>query len=61
MAEFVGDLRGRDVLDYGSGLGTLTTLLSLSGAHVSAFDLSPASLDVARRRAERTAWRTTST
>jgi 2-polyprenyl-3-methyl-5-hydroxy-6-metoxy-1,4-benzoquinol methylase len=52
MSEFVGDLRGREVLEYGCGLGTLSTLLALSGARVSAFDLSPASLEVARRRAE---------
>jgi SAM-dependent methyltransferase len=52
MAEFLGDLRGREVLEYGCGLGTLSTLLALSGARVSAFDLSPASLEVARRRAE---------
>jgi 2-polyprenyl-3-methyl-5-hydroxy-6-metoxy-1,4-benzoquinol methylase len=51
VAEFLGDLRGREVLEYGCGLGALTTLLALSGANVSAFDLSPASVETARRRA----------
>lgn len=51
-AEFLGDLDGRDVLECGCGLGVLSTLMALSGARVSAFDLSPASIEVARRRAE---------
>jgi SAM-dependent methyltransferase len=52
VSEFLGDLRGREVLEMGCGLGRLTTLLACSGAQVSAFDLSPGSVDVARRRAE---------
>lgn len=51
MAEFVGDLRGREVLELGSGAGEMTTLLARSGAHVTAVDLSPASVALARRRA----------
>jgi SAM-dependent methyltransferase len=51
VAEFLGDLRGVDVLEYGCGLGYVTTLLALSGARVWAFDLSPAAIDVTRRRA----------
>ena len=52
VAEFIGDIRGKRVLEYGCGLGKCTALLAKSGAHVSAFDLSPASIAVARRRAE---------
>jgi SAM-dependent methyltransferase len=53
MAEFLGDLDGREVLEYGCGLGELTILLARSGANVTTFDLSPASVDFTRRRAER--------
>jgi 2-polyprenyl-3-methyl-5-hydroxy-6-metoxy-1,4-benzoquinol methylase len=52
MAAFVGDLHDRSVLEYGCGLGTLTVVLARSGARVTAIDLSPASVEVARRRAE---------
>lgn len=52
MSEFLGDLRGREVLELGCGMGTLSTLLAKSGARVWAFDLSPASVEVARRRAK---------
>ena len=51
VAEFLGDLRGKRVVEYGCGMGKLTVLLARSGALVSAFDLSEASVDVARRRA----------
>lgn len=53
MADFLGDLNGRRVLEYGCGLGALSIVLARSGAWVTAFDLSSASVDVARRRAER--------
>jgi SAM-dependent methyltransferase len=52
IAEFLGDLRGREVLELGNGMGEVTTLLARSGAHVTAVDISPASTAVARRRAE---------
>jgi SAM-dependent methyltransferase len=52
VADFLGDLRGKRVLEYGCGLGKCTALLAKSGARVSAFDLSPASVSIARRRAE---------
>lgn len=52
VAEFLGDVSGLRVLDYGCGLGLTTTLLARSGAKVSAFDLSPVSVSVARQRAE---------
>ena len=52
IAEFVGDLRGREVLELGSGMGEMTTLLARSGAHVTAVDISPASIALGRRRAQ---------
>jgi SAM-dependent methyltransferase len=52
VSAFLGDLRGREVLEMGCGLGMLTTLLARSGARVHAFDLSPGSVEVAQRRAE---------
>jgi SAM-dependent methyltransferase len=52
IAEFLGDLRDREVLELGSGMGEVTTLLARSGAHVTAVDISPGSTAMARRRAE---------
>lgn len=52
IADFIGDLHGKHVLEYGCGVGEHAVLLAKSGAHVSAFDLSPVSIAVARRRAE---------
>ena len=51
IAEFLGDLRGKRVIEYGCGLGKLTVLLARSGAQVTAFDLSEGSVEVARKRA----------
>lgn len=44
-------LDGRRVLDYGCGTGENACLLAACGARVTAFDLSPVSIAVARRRA----------
>jgi SAM-dependent methyltransferase len=52
MAEFLGDLEGRRVLELGCGLGKATALLVKSGANVCAFDISPRSVEVATRRLE---------
>jgi 2-polyprenyl-3-methyl-5-hydroxy-6-metoxy-1,4-benzoquinol methylase len=52
MAEFLGDLTDRRILEYGCGLGQLSVVLARSGARVTTFDLSEASIDVARKRAE---------
>lgn len=51
MAEFLGDLQGKHVLEMGCGLGRLSVRLARSGALVTAFDLSPMSVEATRRRA----------
>jgi SAM-dependent methyltransferase len=48
---YLGDLGGRRVLEYGCGLGELSTLLAKSGARVITFDLSPRSAQIAQQRA----------
>ena len=52
VADFLGELRGRRVVEYGCGLGDLTLRLAREGAHVTAVDLSPRSIDYVRRRAQ---------
>lgn len=47
-----GDLAGRTVLDLSCGFGDLTLRLIDAGASVTSLDLSPASIDVTRRRIE---------
>jgi ubiquinone/menaquinone biosynthesis C-methylase UbiE len=44
----LGDVNGRRVLEAGCGAGVLTTLLADRGAAVTAFDVSPAMLELAR-------------
>ena len=51
IADFLGDLRGKKVLEIGCGLGQISVLLAKSGARVTAFDISPMSVVVARKRA----------
>jgi SAM-dependent methyltransferase len=45
------DIRDRDVLDFGCGDGASSVILARLGARVTALDISPALIDVARRRA----------
>lgn len=52
VREFLGDLRGRRVLEYGCGVGEISTLLAKSGARVTTFDLSPKSVVTCRERAK---------
>jgi SAM-dependent methyltransferase len=47
----LGDVRGLDVLDYGCGHGMAAVVLARRGARVTAFDLAPAYVAEARRRA----------
>ena len=54
IAEFLGDLRGKRVIEYGCGLGKLTVLLARSGAEVTAFDISSGSIETTRERARLT-------
>lgn len=47
---FLGDLRGKHVLEYGCGLGHVSALLVRSGARLTSFDLSRNSVVVANQR-----------
>ncbi len=51
MFRLAGDLRGKRVLEVGCGEGVASAQLAYCGAAVDAVDLSPVSIDVARRRA----------
>ena len=44
--------RGKKVLEIGCGIGTDTTSFARHGATVTAVDLSPQSLELARKRVE---------
>lgn len=51
LANFVGRINGRPILDVGAGTGRAALLLSRGGAHVTAIDASEEMLAVARKRA----------
>ena len=51
LANFIGRIQQRDVLDVGTGTGRAALLLARGGARVTAVDASEAMLDVARARA----------
>ncbi len=50
MIRLAGDVAGLEVLDAGCGSGPLAEALRAKGAVVSAFDLSPAMVELARER-----------
>lgn len=50
LARLPQDMRGLRVLDAGCGAGQMTAELAARGAEVMAVDISPALIDVARRR-----------
>jgi ubiquinone/menaquinone biosynthesis C-methylase UbiE len=47
----LGDLTGKKVLDVGCGMGLWSAYLATSGAEVWAIDISPQSVEMAKRRA----------
>jgi SAM-dependent methyltransferase len=50
--EWLGDLRGKHVLELGCGPGDYTIMMARRGAQVTAVDIAPASLAITRRRAQ---------
>jgi 2-polyprenyl-3-methyl-5-hydroxy-6-metoxy-1,4-benzoquinol methylase len=52
-AALLGDLRGKVVLDYGCGMGEESAYLAKLGAKVTAIDVSPKGIEIARERARR--------
>ena len=52
VSDFLGDLCDRRVLEYGGGLGEISTLLAKRGAHVTTFDLSSKSVLTCSQRAK---------
>jgi SAM-dependent methyltransferase len=50
--EKLGDVRGKNILDFGCGHGMAATVLARRGAIVTAFDLSPGYVREATERAE---------
>lgn len=59
MLERVGLSKGAAVIDIGCGAGWTSLFLAESGYDVVGYDLVPANIEVARRRAER--WRSSAT
>jgi ubiquinone/menaquinone biosynthesis C-methylase UbiE len=51
LANMIGRIADRVILDVGTGTGRAAVLLALGGAHVTAVDASDEMLEVARRRA----------
>jgi magnesium-protoporphyrin O-methyltransferase len=50
LAQLPDDLRGMRILDAGCGTGALAVALAMRGAEVVAVDLSPALIEIARKR-----------
>jgi len=49
MRDAIGDLHGKQVLEYGCGEGWITIDLARAGGTVCAFDISPNAVEVTRR------------
>jgi 2-polyprenyl-3-methyl-5-hydroxy-6-metoxy-1,4-benzoquinol methylase len=52
ILEKMGDIRGKRILDVGCGLGESSVYFALQGAKVTALDLSPKMVDLAKRLAQ---------
>jgi 2-polyprenyl-3-methyl-5-hydroxy-6-metoxy-1,4-benzoquinol methylase len=52
LLQFLGSMRGRTVIDVGTGTGRAALALARSGVRVTGIDASAEMLEVARRRAE---------
>jgi 2-polyprenyl-3-methyl-5-hydroxy-6-metoxy-1,4-benzoquinol methylase len=52
MAKELGDIRGKQVLDYGCGPGEESMYLASLGAIVTSIDISPVGIEVAKRRSD---------
>lgn len=50
--ETLSDVWGKTILDCGCGTGDSAVFLALMGARVCGFDISPKSIEIAKRRAE---------
>lgn len=49
IIEWMGDIKGKKVLDLGSGAGESAVYFALQGAHVTASDISPEMLEVVKK------------
>lgn len=52
LANMIGRIKDRGIIDVGTGTGRAAVMLALGGARVTAVDASEEMLEVARRRAE---------
>lgn len=52
LLERIGDVKGKRLLELGCGAGDLTLVFARLGADVTALDLSPGMVEVAKRRVE---------
>jgi 2-polyprenyl-3-methyl-5-hydroxy-6-metoxy-1,4-benzoquinol methylase len=52
-ATLMGDIRGKQLLDFGCGMGEETVYFASLGAHVTSIDISEVGIEITRRRAER--------
>jgi len=48
----LGDITGKEILDFGCGEGVISTQLARLGGRVTAIDISPQLIDLAKRRAD---------